>query len=644
MDERAPPQAQRHRSTAQIGPPLTYRPEIDGLRAIAVLSVLLFHAEPAFLPGGYLGVDVFFVISGYLITSILLAECESGRFSFATFYERRARRILPALLATITMSAPFALWLLLPSELEAFGGSVVAASLFFANIFFWNESGYFQRAAELMPLLHTWSLAIEEQFYFLFPPLLLLLARAPRAILPVLLVAAILGSVWVVEHLRDSGVVSGSSLFFLTPFRAWELSVGALLAAGERHGRVNGRHSVNRLAGWVAFVALLVCFTQFDERAAHPGWVTAIPVAATALLLWCVRGPRGAGVVLSLPPVVWVGLISYSLYLVHQPVFAFARKAFGAELAETQIALLLALSVGLALLSYWLVERPFRERSANGGHAISTRRVVTWLGAITVVQVAFGAGLAVTGGLPERYAAHNRALAMTNPVESGRYTRARFNARLGQPFADEGRRVLLIGDSFAEDLHNVIREHDDSVRLTISTHRISSRCGVLWVEQDLTTLIDPIDRGRCTQRSRDQRFASLERLEEADVVVLAARWRPWQVGFIEETVRRVRAVTPATVLVATRKGVGATRPEDFMDTPPETRASLRQPPAEAVRRVNAQLRELDIDLIDIDAALCPDGACRLFDGDGRLLMYDGEHLSPAGARFLGAQATLLDSL
>ncbi|NJM31549.1 MAG: acyltransferase [Rhizobiales bacterium] len=301
-----------------------YRPEIDGLRALAVVPVMLFHGGVTGFSGGFTGVDVFFVISGYLITSILLEEQRSGRFSIAGFYERRARRILPALFLVAICTIPFA-WMWMPDrQLEEFGQSLMATSLFVSNIHFWAESNYFGSAAEEKPLLHTWSLAIEEQFYLLFP---LLLAFVwwfrKRWLLPVTIIIAAVSLALALLPLA----IEQETRFFLIPARAWELLAGAALAmllqdTALKESRIKPVAGV--LAG-VGVLLLIASMASIDQSTAFPGPATILPVLGTALIIAFADGTNWTGRLLGSPALVGIGLISYSAYLWHQPLFAFAR-------------------------------------------------------------------------------------------------------------------------------------------------------------------------------------------------------------------------------------------------------------------------------------------------------------------------------
>lgn len=333
---------------------MSYRPEIDGLRAIAVLAVILFHAGFDWIGGGYIGVDVFFVISGYLITTILINDLAQQRFSLVGFYERRVRRILPALFFVMLVCIPFAWAWMLPSEMKDFSESLFAVGLFFSNIFFWAKSGYFAPSAETMPLLHTWSLAVEEQFYLLFPVFLLLTWRLGRRNLFVLISLLALVSLAISEigWRRDS-----VANFYLAHTRAWELLAGSI-AAFTVQTRGVGRSDVLTTVG---LAAIIFSVFSFNENTPVPSVYALVPVAGTVLVILFGAPQTLVARLLGTRVLVGLGLISYSAYLWHQPVFAFARIRLGENLPWTTYVVLIGLAFGLAVLSWKYVETPFRQ-------------------------------------------------------------------------------------------------------------------------------------------------------------------------------------------------------------------------------------------------------------------------------------------
>ena len=337
---------------------MKYRAEIDGLRAVAVVPVILFHAGFETFGGGYVGVDVFFVISGYLITTIILNEMNEGRFSLVNFYERRARRILPALFFVMLVCLPFAWAWLTPGDMEDFARSVAAVSVFASNILFWRESGYFDTAAELKPLLHTWSLAVEEQYYIVFPVFLMLVWRLGKPLIIVSLAVIFVLSLGLAEWASHN---KPWAAFFLLPMRGWELLMGAFCAfALLRFSTERFRLTAQILSASGACLIAAAIFT-FDSKTPMPGLYATIPTTGAALIILFANGDTLVRKLLSQRYIVGIGLVSYSAYLWHQPLFAFARHRL-LEPSELLMILLSLASVGLAFLSWKFIETPFRNK------------------------------------------------------------------------------------------------------------------------------------------------------------------------------------------------------------------------------------------------------------------------------------------
>ncbi|MGF1501353.1 MAG: acyltransferase family protein [Paracoccaceae bacterium] len=335
---------------------LGYRPEIDGLRAVAVIPVILFHAGFASFSGGFVGVDVFFVISGYLIGRILLTEIGEGRFSLVRFYERRIRRIVPALALVTAATIPFAWVWLVPNDMLDFARSIVGVVTFSSNVYFYLQANYFAPSAEYLPLLHTWSLAVEEQFYIVVPLLLMLLVPRGRGWTWIVIGGLSLVSFGAALYFS---VIAKSFNFFLLPTRFWELGVGLLAALWlERAAPVPGWLRQAGPAFGLAMIAAAVVL--FDKSTPFPAEPTLLPVLGTALIILCSDGRDATGRLLSLRPMVAIGLVSYSAYLWHYPLFAMARIRLG----EPEIWVfwaLIGLTFVLAALTWRFVEQPARN-------------------------------------------------------------------------------------------------------------------------------------------------------------------------------------------------------------------------------------------------------------------------------------------
>jgi len=377
---------------------MTYRPDIDGLRALAVVPVIFFHSGLSTFPGGYVGVDVFFVISGYLITSILLEDVESGRFSILSFYERRVRRIFPALFVVLAGSAGAALYVMFASELYEFANSLIAAAFFYSNYFFMFDAGYFAAPSETKPLLHIWSLAVEEQFYIVFPLYLLVVMRLPRyqavAITALFLIMSLAYSVNLVDR-------APGDAFFSAPSRFWELLAGATLAMSPTAWRLSVPiANALTLAG---LGLILYAILAFSDNTPFPGLAAIAPVAGTALIIIAGAKRRNlVATVLSVAPVRFIGLISYSLYLWHWPVLVFYKLWKISPPTSGEIMLLWCVTAGLSYLTWKYVETPFRRRQR-----LPDRKRILAAGIAAMLVTGAAAQLAMNGnGLPNRFPDH----------------------------------------------------------------------------------------------------------------------------------------------------------------------------------------------------------------------------------------------
>tara|TARA_B110000902_G_scaffold253909_1_gene317150 strand:- start:1225 stop:3192 length:1968 start_codon:yes stop_codon:yes gene_type:complete len=423
---------------------LHYRAEIDGLRALAVIPVILFHAGFSIFGGGFVGVDVFFVISGYLITTILLKELNNDSYSLAIFYQRRARRILPALFFVALACVPFAWFWLPPKDMLDFAQSLSAVSIFSSNLYFLSESNYFDIEVELKPLLHTWSLAVEEQYYLFFPLLLALIWRVRKqALTPILLVLAVLSlyfSQWTAYNYPKAG-------FYLLPTRGWELLIGSLVAISSFSGntthwikpKLNGLFSLCGLA----FIAIAVAI--FDKHTPFPSVYALLPTMGTALIILFATPGTLTNKLLANGLLVKLGLISYSAYLVHQPLFAFARHR---SLDEPKLSIMLGLclmSFGCAYYIWKYIEQPFRKKSSE----TSNKKHFVLSLVILFAFFAFGMAAIVTDGFIGRYKQHELAQYEAATENIFEWQGCNYWACAEKELTAE---IVLIGDSHAASI------------------------------------------------------------------------------------------------------------------------------------------------------------------------------------------------
>ncbi|UVW35819.1 acyltransferase [SAR92 clade bacterium H455] len=426
---------------------MKYRAEIDGLRALAVVPVILFHAGFELFSGGFVGVDVFFVISGYLITTILIEDIENKQFSIVNFYERRARRILPALFFVMLVCIPFAWMWMLPNQMKDFSQSLVAVSLFASNILFWRESGYFDAAAEEKPLLHTWSLAVEEQYYVLFPIFLILAWRFGKNrvfwMIVVMAAVSLLLSEW---GWRNKATAN----FYLAPTRAWELFSGSIAAFIVQKQGVQR----NNLLALVGLAAIIFSIFFYDETTPFPSVYALVPVIGVVMLVLYAEKATFAAKLLSMRGIVGIGLISYSAYLWHQPLFAFARIESVSEPSLLLMAILAVSSLFLAYLSWRYIETPFRNNRGVGSAKIL---VYSSFGLLLFASFGF-VGNKQEGFALQRYDRDYLIKTDINFLRSKRYPKLG-NLNLSPTWA-------LLGDSHADSLQEafskMLTQHNKS--------------------------------------------------------------------------------------------------------------------------------------------------------------------------------------
>lgn len=454
---------------------IAYRPHIDGLRAIAVLAVIIYHAhisvaEYNILSGGFIGVDVFFVISGYLIGSILIKDLRNKTFTFRNFYERRARRILPSLFTVMIASLPLAWLFMFPTDFQNYAKSIISSVFFGSNIVFWQEGGYSDTANALKPFLHTWSLSVEEQFYIFFPPLLMMIHKYARN---QILYLFALGTVLSLALAHWAAYQYTSAAFYLLPTRGWELLAGAIIAIFHQNGSKARISFYTQYMPSLGLGLILWAIIGFDDQVPHPSLWTALPVIGTMSILYYGGVQKDpASWLLSLKPMVWIGLISYSLYLWHQPLFAFARLASIDALSLNIKLGLIALTFILSILSWRYIEQPFRDKNA-----VSTKLLLIILSVTSAVISVIALCGIYNGGFSDRF--HSPLMKHLEPKRfdyiyvDGKKCHERFAKEacvLGKETATQN--WVIIGDShmgqMSTSLWNRLKQ-DQNKRLTILT-------------------------------------------------------------------------------------------------------------------------------------------------------------------------------
>ena len=497
---------------------LSYRTEIDGLRAIAVISVILYHAQLVFFGrdwfvGGYIGVDIFFVISGYLITRIILSELnDKGSFSFLNFYERRARRIFPMLFFVIFISMPFAWRMLLPSAFVEYTESIISSIFFVSNFFFYfSTTEYGADSALLMPFLHTWSLAVEEQFYIVFPILALLSYKLFRSHFLSIIIGMSLLSILFSEVIE----VRNSALNFYLPFSGfWELAIGSLLAVRELSHRNVQDNFLSKILPMVGLYLVVYAILFFDGETPHPSFYTLIPIVGVALIIRFASSDDLVGKALGSKPFVWVGLISYSAYLWHFPIFAFARNG-ALEFTNYDKLEWVVLTFTLSVASYFFVERTFRNRSL-----MSTK--VFW----SLIALSFSAILFLCiYGISYK----NKEISDINRfLDNGVYDKEHTSFEVDYDYRvrNNGKpNILVVGNSHAEDLLKALSFSYLSEIYNLNL--LSPLKRKADVNYQTSCFYEFLISGSTFCGDLDYSSNISKQYKNADVIILASRWKAW---------------------------------------------------------------------------------------------------------------------
>ncbi len=473
------------------------------------------------MPGGFVGVDIFFVISGYLIAGILWRDIETDNFSILKFYERRIRRIFPALFAMLLFSAATAYVFFMPLDFRTFSASLSATVLFASNILFWTNTDYFDQTAAIKPLLHTWSLAVEEQYYTVFPLLLFFLGRiGKRAILAVLVALTIISfAISVIQVAR-----APDAAFYLPFGRVWELLVGALLALGLF--QVPVRAWVRETLGFSGLAMIAFCLAFYTEHTAFPGFAALLPVIGAALIIYAASGGGSrVSILLSTSPFVWIGKISYSLYLWHWPVLAFFRYLVMRDPQDLEVIACLAVMFLAAWLSLRFVETPFREGRFR---QISRQQLFSVGGVMTAIAVMIGAIGFMTRGLPSRFDSETRQLSMAaydiNPLRGKCDRRSPAQVDAGS-FCVEGSALAsapsfaLLGDSFGDAIAPGV----------IKAAETLGRKGLMLTYSGCYPLLG-LNQTHACREFMEASMRAIERQSSVKQVVIVARWTAAYLG------------------------------------------------------------------------------------------------------------------
>ena len=615
-----------------------YRSEIDGLRALAVGVVILYHAKITLFGyelfnGGYIGVDIFFVISGYLITKIILNELIlTNNFSFKNFYERRARRILPALLFVMLLTLPFAWIFLLPSSLVDFSKSILYSLGFSSNYYFhYTGEEYGAENGLFLPFLHTWSLSLEEQYYILFPIFLIFVFKYFKKYLLYFLILGFLLSLF----LAEMGVKKyPSSTFYFLHTRMWELLAGSILSYYEI--KLKNRNNYQKYNILLATLGLfLICYSIifFDNKTSHPSFNTLLPVLGVCLIIWYSNKTNYITKLLSTKLIVGIGLISYSLYLWHYPIFAFYRYSFASDNTYTKIFLIILL-FSLSIISYFFVEKKFRDRSLN------LQKILIIFISTILILISFSSFLILNKGFPKK------AIISNISIDSQIYVKAisewyeKFKNEKQKNYKNNLTKIIIFGDSHAKNFELIFQTNKDLFKNYefLSIGRV-------------TLLLDYLK-----NKPIDKNIKS--KIQDSDVILFSYNYDHNEFKRVKNAVKLLKSKTDKKIILTTNNTIYPLYGSRYTDLDMFLIKNKRLPDEQELLKLekkyfiytnrnnnynffNKELKKISLEhnikLLNKSEYQCNKlkKTCSVLTGNGKKINYDSDHHTLEGASFLG---------
>ncbi len=601
---------------------MKYRAEIDGLRALAIIPVILFHYGFGLISGGFIGVDVFFVISGYLITTIILNELEDGNFNLFSFYERRARRILPALLLILIVTYSFSWYTNLPGPHKIIGQYVVSSILFSSNILlFLKGNEYF--GIENNPLFHTWSLGVEEQYYLVFPLFMLFFWRFGKRTIMCILVIAFIVSLLIAHWGTYNNPIAS---FYLLPMRGWEILLGVFCAFYLKNTSSLRTHNlINQALGMLGLALILSSMFLFDTATPTPGLYSLMPTIGTGLfIIFACKGTMAARL-LSGKPQVGIGLISYSLYLWHLPVFVIINQIFPKYTSYFQVFMGLPIVFLLSYLSWRFIEKPFRVNEI-----ISRTRFLFITGSFIFLMLCFGVIGHINGGFVDRNEIFNKL-----SINNGFGLQCNGNTELTiECMSSKFPKVAVLGNSFSMQFVDSLSSHykDGVVQLTLD----SCKVGYLDSYEDINAM-----------SCKDFYYAAVKTINKNDAIELVFISSPFDEvldkNFRKSLIKLLNDLSRKSIIIlgptpSSTSNVGECFAEKYLN--PFKNNTLVNCDFIVNDSQNKKVRQLaeisyklkHVDFIDITPFICQNDTCLMEPETGKLMYFDRYHLSRGGAK------------
>ncbi len=598
---------------------MKYRSEIDGLRGIAVLSVILFHANIQFFHGGYLGVDIFFVISGYLITTIIINEIQNNNFNLSAFYIKRARRLLPALFLVVIVTFIFSWFLMLPSQMKELSQSLVAVTVFLSNFFFNLKSGYFDETSEFKPLIHTWSLGVEEQFYIFFPILIILLQGYKKKIIFFIFLTLCMLSLFFSELTIKYFKLSN---FYFPHTRIWELLIGSILSLViNKFGIIK-----NSILSFIGLIIIFLSIYYFDKETNVPGIITLFPILGISMIILHTDSNTLTSKILSFKILSAIGIISYSIYLWHQPVFVLGRIYFDNQEDYLTTIILFLLIFSLSYLSWRFVEIPFRRNLIIKN--INFIRIFVSLSFIFIV-------IGFTGHFNKgNFLRWDKSIVEfeKNREIYNKFVWEKKNQINLKKFKTTNKKILIVGDSNSGDLINALSNTKDNYNIELSSIKINSGCGNLYINKK--KFEEKVIKSCLNSENLFSHEVDVL-MNQADLIIFASAWKNWEVDLVNKSYNNLITKYGNKFIFFGNKDLIFPSTKILYSTG-KLKINQTYKIKEQPKRINNKLKKILGNIfIDPYDFFCSENICNIFNKKGQLLIYDGFHLTLYGAKFFG---------
>lgn len=627
----------------------SYRLDIQFLRAIAVLSVVLYHFQIPLLKGGFVGVDIFFVISGYLISKSIIKQVDAKNFSFRTFCFNRLKRLYPALIVTVALTYLAGYIYLAPVDFTSLSATTIYSTIGLSNIYFWLTSGYFDSFAAVKPLLHTWSLSVEFQFYLLWPLVLIILSVTTRYKALFLAILTIISGIIAYKYLKTDA----TGAFFLTPFRIHEFSIGALVYLLEDK-KVFSKDKHNNVIYLVGLALTLYAIIFYDSsKIIFPGKRVWIPIIGAALMIY-------AGNFVTFTKILqnkftsFIGEVSYSMYLVHWPIFVFYLYLNLGQLNALDILYLLGMTFIATVLLYYLVEKPFRHNKNN----VSNVSYAYYCQSIAFIIILLSSSSFIGNGWGWRLPEDLRDLNNINLTKMQQFTWNQTEKLTTKKLFDQNgnKKILIIGDSQAADIINLLSYSEQNTHLDIVVKAIASDCNIpyldpkienqYYTQDNAMTINNPSVIPMC-QKALSHVLENTNLFEEADAIFIAFNWWDFPTSYMEAALDKFNEFTKNNqkIILFGNKSLMQDSITIINSLPKESKDQIS---ADIVNHYAYQFKgkndraidqflksrqeEKFFDMYDL---VCPDPICYAVTNDQKITYFDVQHLTPAGAEFLG---------